>query len=135
VLEVRGRPDLRKEALRADHRGELGLQNLQSDLAVVPQVVRQVNGRHAAGPERALDAVSTLEGPREALDIVGCRHGATTCIDARTPDRRRPGRTGRDGGPAQSAFRTSTGSTAVARSAGRRQAAAATPLRTSATPT
>ena len=34
---------------------ELGAQHLDRDLAVVPEVVREIDGRHAAGAELALD--------------------------------------------------------------------------------
>ena len=42
VVQVGRSPDLRQEPLRADHGGEVGLQHLDGDLAMVPDVLRQV---------------------------------------------------------------------------------------------
>ena len=58
MLQVGGGPDLAEEPLGADHGGELGAHELDGDLAVVPEVLREVDGRHAAGAELALDAVA-----------------------------------------------------------------------------
>ena len=60
-----------QEPLGAEHRGELGPQHLERDLAVVPEVVREVDGRHAAGAELALDAVAVRQGPLEAAEELG----------------------------------------------------------------
>ncbi len=60
VLEVRGRLDLAEEPLGSHHGGWLRLQDLQRDLALVLQVVRQVDGRHSTFAQFGLDAVAAL---------------------------------------------------------------------------
>ena len=62
MLEVGGGLDLGQEPLGADHGGELGAQHLERDLAVVPEVLGEVDGGHAARAELALDAVAVGEG-------------------------------------------------------------------------
>jgi len=62
MLETRGGLDLYDEAVGAEDGGELGLQHLERDPAVVLEVLGEVNGGHAAGAELALDAVAALEG-------------------------------------------------------------------------
>jgi hypothetical protein len=59
VLQVGGEPDLGQEALGADHRGQVGAEDLESDPPFVAQVVRQVDGRHPPGPDLLLEAVMT----------------------------------------------------------------------------
>ncbi len=49
VLEVGRRPDLRQEARPADHRGQLSSKDPQRNPAIVPDVVREIHGGHAAG--------------------------------------------------------------------------------------
>ena len=67
MLELGGGLDLVDEPLGAEHGGELGLEHLDRDLSVVPQVLGEVDRRHAARAELALDAVAVGEGGREAL--------------------------------------------------------------------
>ena len=71
MLQVGGRLDLGQEALGADHGGELGPQHLERDLAVVPQVVGEVDRRHAAGAELALEAVAVGQGRLEPASSSG----------------------------------------------------------------
>jgi hypothetical protein len=74
VLKIGGRLDLGEKTLGADDGAQFGFQDLDRDLAVVPQVIRQVDGGHAALTELSLDAVAAVEGRVEAMDrIVG--HG------------------------------------------------------------
>jgi hypothetical protein len=61
MLQVGGGLDLLKEPLGADDRGELRAQHLEGDLAIVPLVVGQVDRRHTAGTELALDRVAIGE--------------------------------------------------------------------------
>ena len=49
----------------ADHGGELRAEDLDGDGAIVLEVVREVDGGHAARAELALDAVAVGEGVRE----------------------------------------------------------------------
>lgn len=67
MLQVRGGLDLAEEALGADHRREFGLQHLDGDLALVLEVLGEVDGGHASLPELTLDAVSVGEGGGEAI--------------------------------------------------------------------
>jgi hypothetical protein len=57
ILERRRRLDLRQEALGADDRGKLGAKHLHRDLAIVAQVVGEVDRRHSAGAELALETI------------------------------------------------------------------------------
>src|SRR4029078_1143376 len=65
MREPRRRLDLEQEAFGADTRGELLAQDLDRDGAVVFEIVREVPGGHAAGPELAIDAVAVGEGSCE----------------------------------------------------------------------
>ena len=51
MLQLRRRLDLGEKALGAERRGEVGVQHLDRDVAVVPEVVREIDGRHAAGAQ------------------------------------------------------------------------------------
>ena len=71
MLEVRRRLDLGEEPLGTDDRCEFGLEHLQRDLALVLQVIREVDRRHPALAEFGLDAVAAFEGCVQAGDGVG----------------------------------------------------------------
>jgi hypothetical protein len=58
VLEVGGELDLGQKPLGPDHGGELGPKHLERDAAVVPEVVREVNGRHAAGTDLPVQTIA-----------------------------------------------------------------------------
>jgi hypothetical protein len=73
VLQPGGGLDLGQEPLRAQRRRQLGVEHLDGHLAVVPEIVRQVDRGHAAGAELALDAVAVGERGGEAL------HGPDHC--------------------------------------------------------
>ena len=55
--------DLLEEALGADHRRQLGVQHLHRHLAVMARVRREIDGRHPAAAELALDRVSVGQRP------------------------------------------------------------------------
>ena len=57
MLELGGGPDLAEEAFGADHGGELGRSTLMATRRSCLQVVGEVDGRHAALAELALDPV------------------------------------------------------------------------------
>jgi hypothetical protein len=61
------------KTLRPDDCGQLRLQDLERDLALVLEVVGQVDGGHAAFAELTLDGVSAFEGGVQAGDGIG--HG------------------------------------------------------------
>ena len=57
--------DLAQESLGAQRLPDLMLQHLDRDVAVVPEVAREVDRGHTAHAEFALDAVAIDEGSRE----------------------------------------------------------------------
>ena len=73
MLEPGGGLDLAQEALGAERRGELGVQHLERDGAVVPEVAGEVDGGHAAATELALEAVAVSHCRLEVLRQIG--HG------------------------------------------------------------
>jgi hypothetical protein len=93
MLQVRRRGDLVQEPFGADDRGELRPQDLERDLSFVPDVERQVHGRHAARAELTLDAITVGEGFGEEGE--GLSHprrqgmgGAITCRAPRSGSNR-----------------------------------------------
>ena len=58
MLEVGGELDLGQEALGADHCGELGAKHLERHPPVVPEVLGQVDRRHAARADLAVETVA-----------------------------------------------------------------------------
>ena len=62
MLQVGRGLDFGQEALRADHGGELGPQDLDGDLTVVAEVVRQVHRGHPARAQFAFDGVAVGQG-------------------------------------------------------------------------
>ena len=62
VLQLRGGLDLGEESLAAERGAEVGVQHLDGDVAIVLEVVREVDRRHPAGAEFALDAVAADQG-------------------------------------------------------------------------
>ena len=65
-LEGGGGLDLLDETIGAEDRGQLRLQDLERDVAVVLLVARQVDGGHAAFAELTLDRVAAREGGVQA---------------------------------------------------------------------
>ena len=62
VREARGEADLADESLGADDGVEVEAQDLEGDGAVVPEVVGEKDGGHAALTEFAVNAVAVVEG-------------------------------------------------------------------------
>ena len=85
MLQVGGGPDLADKPLRADHGGQLGAQHLDRHLAIVAEVVRQVDGGHPARTELALDAVAVGEGGGKAGDGVAHRRTPGTSKSQTSP--------------------------------------------------
>ena len=71
MLEVGGELDLGQEPLGADDGGELRAQQLERDLAVVLEVLREVDGGHAAGADLTFDPVAVGEGYLEPVLELG----------------------------------------------------------------
>src|SRR3954447_3708576 len=72
--EPGGDLNLASEALRAEERAELRPENLERHLAVVLEVVGQVDGRHTAAPELAVQGVAADEGGVQAGELIGVGH-------------------------------------------------------------
>src|SRR5207244_5076403 len=68
--------DLAQEALGAECRGDLGTQHLDRDQATVLQVPREVDRRHPAAPQLALECVAPSQRRAEGLELVSHRCGA-----------------------------------------------------------
>jgi hypothetical protein len=62
VLQVGGQLDLGQEALGPDHGGQLGPEHLERHPPVVPQVLGQVDGGHAAGADLPVEAIAVRQG-------------------------------------------------------------------------
>ncbi len=73
MLEVGRDLNFSEEAFRADDRGQLGFQDLEGNLAVMLQVLGQVDRGHAALAELALDGVAPVEGGVEKAHGFGHR--------------------------------------------------------------
>ena len=65
MLQGRGGLDLAKKPLGADDGGQLGPQHLDRDVAIVLEILREIDRGHAALAELALDAVAVGEGHLE----------------------------------------------------------------------
>ena len=76
VLQVRRRPYLGEEALRAKRCGEVGVQHLERDETVVLGIARQVHRCHATVPKLTLDDITAGEGGLE-LVLEGGGHRGT----------------------------------------------------------
>ncbi len=70
VLEVGGDLDLVQETLATQNCSQFGPQHLNRDVAIVLDIVSEIDGRHAAEPECVLDRVASREGVAEAMELV-----------------------------------------------------------------
>jgi hypothetical protein len=61
MLQRRSRFYFSEETLGPECGSEVGVQDLDGNVALVPQVVRKVDSRHAADPDLSVDPVATLE--------------------------------------------------------------------------
>ena len=61
MLEPGGGADLSKEALGAERGAQVGVEDLEGDRAVVLEVVREVDPRHTAPAELALEPIAVGE--------------------------------------------------------------------------
>jgi hypothetical protein len=66
--QVGGVGDLTKKPLVAECRGEIGTQGFERDLAIVLEVVREIDGRHATRAELALDGVTSKQRRLELIE-------------------------------------------------------------------
>ena len=67
MLEVGRGLDLGEESLGSDYGGQLWSENLEGHLPIVPHIVGEIDGGHAALAQLPLDAVAVGEGGRESL--------------------------------------------------------------------
>jgi len=74
MLEVGGGFDFLHEPVGAEDGGEFGSEDFDGDLAVVFQILREIDGGHAAFAEASLDPVAVGEGGRESIGTFS--HGA-----------------------------------------------------------
>jgi len=72
VLQARRQRDLGQKPIGAERLGDFGANGLDGDLPRVPNVVREVNGRHPAFAELALDVVAAREAAPE--HVMGLGH-------------------------------------------------------------
>src|SRR5262249_28121369 len=68
VLQFRGGLDFSEKSLDANELRELAVHDLDGDLAIVTDVVRQVDVRHPATADLALDDVSVGESSLQAIE-------------------------------------------------------------------
>ena len=101
MREPRGDADLASEAFGAKQRAQLGAKDLDGDLAVMLQVVGQVDGGHASPAELALHGVAAGEAGAELVKLSGChvsrlenRGGCMDLYCAREPGRGQPSQPG-----------------------------------------
>ena len=59
--------DLAQEAVGAEAERQVGMQHFDGHRPVVPHVLRQVDGRHAAAPDLAFDGVAVDEGASQTV--------------------------------------------------------------------
>ena len=79
MLQPGGGADLGEEALGAEGGAEVGMQHLDGDVAIVLEVVREVDRGHAASAEFALDGIAVGQG---LLKPDGCGHAEGLGKDA-----------------------------------------------------
>src|SRR4029079_3468125 len=63
---------------------ELGVEDLYGDVAVMLEIVRQVDRRHPAGAELALDAIVTVNLRRKTTDCLGHVRAVGHCAALRS---------------------------------------------------
>src|SRR5207249_9635502 len=73
MLEPSGELDFAQEALAAERHGDFGAQRLEREEALVLRVAREVDCRHAAAAQLAIDDVSIAERGVQLCNWVG--HG------------------------------------------------------------
>ena len=58
MLQTGRQPDLALEALGAETRGQLGVEDLERHRPVVPEILREIHRGHAAPADLSLEAVA-----------------------------------------------------------------------------
>jgi hypothetical protein len=78
VLQPCRRADLPQEAFAAESLGEGGEEDLECDVAVVPEVAGEVDDCHPPAPELAHDGVAVPQRLAQAVARLGRGHGGWT---------------------------------------------------------
>jgi hypothetical protein len=66
-VQARREADLPLEPLRAERLGQLRMQHLERDRAIMAQVLGEIDRGHASAPELTLDGVAARKGGLELL--------------------------------------------------------------------
>ena len=67
MVQLGGHPDLAQETFAPQHLRQMGSEHLERDIAIVLEVAREIDHRHAAVADLALDRVPASEGGRELV--------------------------------------------------------------------
>ena len=78
VLQARRRLDLAQESLGAQGRGEIGMQDLERNAALVPHVARDVDGGHPASAEDRVHVIASTDARWKRADHVELFDGVLT---------------------------------------------------------
>lgn len=69
MLQVRGDADFAEEPIGAEHGAELGVEELDRHMSLVPDIIREIDGRHAAGANLAFDRVPVGESFGQSQEV------------------------------------------------------------------
>lgn len=70
MLKLRRRLDLGQKPLGAKRSGEIGMQDLDRNVAIMLEIVSEIYRGHAADPDLAGDSISALESSRKSWQDV-----------------------------------------------------------------
>ena len=73
MVKLRDQPDFPKESLATKLGRDVGPQHLQRYIAVVLQIIREVDSGHSALTQFAVEAVAVAQGTSKLGTVVGCR--------------------------------------------------------------
>ena len=74
MVKLRDQPDFSHESLAAQLGRDVGPQHLQGHIAVVLQIVREVDCRHSALAQFAVEAIAVAQGAGKLGTKFGCRY-------------------------------------------------------------
>ena len=69
MLKPRSKTDLPEKPVTAEAQGELGVQRLERDRTIVPEIPCEVHRRHPASPELVLDGVAVAQGTPQLFGL------------------------------------------------------------------
>ncbi len=67
MMQLRRHPDLPQEPLPPQHLRQTGVEHFQRHIAVMLEVMGEINDRHAAVADLAPDGIAAVEGGRELV--------------------------------------------------------------------